>query len=147
MNSAEPEQEGETADSRYFQIRKNLTSRPPLVYNPLRVTSLTCDPAVVVAGWSLLAVVVVVVVGARRPWRGPVRVGGRGEGDGGAHRGVHRLQLGVVTIWKRDKLRFSCEGWGNRGFHDSLPGIVRMPARFSLKSDCALYIFYRKKPK
>ena len=65
----------------------------------------------------------------------------------GAHRGVHRLQLGVVTIWKRDKLRFSCEGWGNRGFHDSLPGIVRMPARFSLKSDCALYIFYRKKPK
>ena len=87
------------------------------------------------------------VVGARGAGRGPVRVGGRGEGDGGAHRGVHRLQLGVVTIWKRDKLRFSCEGWGNRGFHDSLPGIVRMPARFSLKSDCALYIFYRKKPK
>ena len=46
MNSAEPEQESEreTVDSRYFQIRKKLTSRPPLVYNPFRVTSLTSDP-------------------------------------------------------------------------------------------------------
>ena len=61
---------------------------------------------------GLLAVVVVVVVGARGAGRGPVRVGGRGEGDGGAHRGVHRLQLGVVAIWKRDKLRFSCEQRG-----------------------------------
>ena len=53
------------------------------------------------------------VVRARGPGRGPVGVGGGGgEGDGGAHRGVHRLQLGVVAIWKRDKLRFSCEQRG-----------------------------------
>ena len=137
----EKEREGETADSRYFQIRKKLTSRPPLVYNPLRVRSLTCDPVqVVVVVAALLAVVVVVVVRARRPGRGPVRVGGGGgQRDGGAHRGVHRLQLGVVAVWKKDNLRFSCEGWTNRRFHDTLLEIVRMFARFSMKSDCALY--------
>ena len=84
------------------------------------------------------------VVRARGPGRGPVRVGGGGgEGDGGAHRGVHRLQLGVVTIWKKDNLReserISCEGLTNRRFHDTLLEIVGMFARFSLKSDCALY--------
>ena len=114
-----------------------MTSRPPLVYNPLRVTSLTCDP---VQGVGLLAVVVVVVVGAGGAGRGPVRVGGGGgQRDGGAHRGVHRLQLGVVAVWKKDNLRFSCEGWTNRRFHDTLLEIVGMFARFSLKSDCALY--------
>ena len=66
----------------------------------------------------LLAVVVVVVVRAGVARGGPIRVGGGGQGDGGAHRGVHRLQLGVVAIWKRNNLRFSCEGWSNRRFHD-----------------------------
>ena len=93
---------------------------------------------------GLLAVVVVVVVRAGGAGRGPVRVGGGGgQGDGGAHCGVHRLQLGVVAIWKKDNLRqsetISCEGWTNRRFHDTLLEIVRMFARFSKKSDCALY--------
>ena len=55
----------------------------------------------------LLAVVVVVVVRAGVARGGPIRVGGGGQGDGGAHRGVHRLQLGVVTVCNREELRVS----------------------------------------
>ena len=48
-----------------------------------------------------LLVVVVVVVVRRGGGSGGVPVRGgraRGEGDGRAHRGVHRLQLGIVAV-------------------------------------------------
>ena len=69
----------------------------------------------------LLAVVVVVVVRAGVAGRGPVRVRGRRQGDGGAHRGVHRLQLGVITIWKRGKVSRTWER-NTRTFHDRFAG-------------------------
>ena len=52
----------------------------------------------------LLVVVVVVVMGTGVTRGGPVRVGGGGEGDGGAHGGVHRLQLGVVPVCRGENV-------------------------------------------